>query len=391
MREIKHLEPGPLLRSTTRVPNTVGRPKRASATWWRGENTQFTPALYDMDRGDAIQEYILKGSVPESPVIEPETVVTAFGSCFAQHIGKWLSERNYNIATKGNAYVIVCGEGLVNTFAIRGQFEWALKNRQPAGEFWHGFDATAFGYDEAVRQETRDLFLKTDVFIVTFGLSEIWYDEPTGDVFWRAVPAAKFDPKRHKFRVSSVAENTENIRAIYHLIREANPAAKIIFTLSPIPLAATFRDVSCLVANSVSKAILRASIDAIVSEFHQEGHLFYWPSYEIVTEAFPNRWNLDRRHIKREVLDYIMMAFEKAWCVKPPTDDEMTKSLMAARIADGAIPPKFIRAAKKGDQAAVDAYLAAFRKQKRVELADFAQQWWEMVRGDEEERQVAAE
>ena len=121
---------------------------------------------------------------------------------------------------------------MVNTFVIRQQFEWAFENRIPELDLWPSYDARAFGYDEQIRLSTRALFDKADVFIITLGLSEIWYDEVTGGVFWRAVPTDKYDPARHKFRVSSVAENIDNITVIYRLIRQYRPSAKVIFTLS---------------------------------------------------------------------------------------------------------------------------------------------------------------
>ncbi|MGB3147543.1 MAG: GSCFA domain-containing protein, partial [Paracoccaceae bacterium] len=172
----------------------------------------------------------------------------------------------------------------------------------------------AYGYDPEVQAETRRIFDETDVFILTFGLSEVWYDEPTGNVFWRTIPKDAYDPARHKFRVSTVEENRDNLRAIYRLIRKHRPDAKIIFTLSPIPLIATFRDVACLTANSVSKSVLRVAIDEVVREFRDEGVLHYWPSFELVTDVFGLPYKDDRRHPHGAVLDYIMTLFEHAWC-----------------------------------------------------------------------------
>ena len=97
---------------------------------------------------------------------------------------------------------------------------------------------------------TKKLFDETDVYILTLGLSEVWHDEQTGGVFWRTIPKDAFDPARHKFRVSTVDENRDNLAAIQALIRKHRPDAKIVLTLSPIPLAATFRNVSCVSANT---------------------------------------------------------------------------------------------------------------------------------------------
>jgi hypothetical protein len=79
------------------------------------------------------------------------------------------------------------------------------ENIAPSAELWQAGKAERFEYDEEVRLATKALFDKADVFILTFGLSEIWYDELTGGTFWRAIPKGKFDKTRHKFRVATSA------------------------------------------------------------------------------------------------------------------------------------------------------------------------------------------
>jgi len=58
------------------------------------------------------------------------------------------------------------------------------------------------------------LFDNTNVFIITLGLSEIWYDKKTGDVFWRSVSKQSFNPDRHGFRVCTFSETKRNIEEI---------------------------------------------------------------------------------------------------------------------------------------------------------------------------------
>lgn len=298
--------------------------QHADYTWFRGEHCNFNPKRKNLRRPRDVIAHVLHGWLPEAPLIGPETRIAAFGSCFAEHISVWLSRRRFSVLTRKDgafrqSYLVQFGEGMVNTFALRQQFEWAFEGKRTEGELWHGYDARAFGYDETVRSATRALFDQTDVFVITLGLSEVWYDSVTGGVLWRAVPRDKYDPARHRFRVSSVEENRANIRAIYDLMRTFRPDAKVIFTLSPIPLVATFRPVSCITANSVSKAILRVAVDEVLRDVRHEGHAFYWPSYEIVTDVFDWHWMPDRRHVKGEVLDFVMALFEAHWCRGQPS------------------------------------------------------------------------
>jgi hypothetical protein len=68
----------------------------------------------------------------------------------------------------------------------------------------------------------------------------VWCNKLSGDVFWRAIPIERFNPAVHGFRVTTVAENYDNLERIRAIIRRHRPTAAIVITLSPIPLVATF-------------------------------------------------------------------------------------------------------------------------------------------------------
>ncbi len=297
----------------------MGRDRQlAHPTWYRGDNVNYQPTKVNMHEPDALHDYILKGWLPEKPFITREHFITAFGSCFAAHITNYLADNGYNIFGGDltlDSYVVRCGEGMVNTFAVAQQFEWAFGERTLDAQLWHDKKGNAVGYDESVRQQTRDIFERTDVFIITLGLSEVWYDKLNGDVFWRAIPRSEYDPERHGFKVSSVAENLANLETVYRIVRAHRPDATIVFTLSPVPLVATFRPVSCITANSVSKAVLRVAADEFYRAHEGDGHLFYFPSYEIVKEYFKDPYEKDNRHIRKSVVNTIMRTFDKHFLV----------------------------------------------------------------------------
>lgn len=319
--------------------NTILRPdgKRMSRSFFRGEHANFHPSDETLAQDDFITDYLTKNLVPAQPFITPKTNIVAFGSCFAANISKYLMAHGYNVTSAKDdvAYISRMGDGIVTTFAIRQQFEWAWSERAPEIELWHTKDATQMGYDESVRLRTRALFDEADVFIITLGLSEIWYDEPTGEVFWRAVPADRHDPSRHKFRVSTVSENLANLCAIYDLIRKHRPDATIVMTLSPIPLTATFRPIPCVAANSVSKAILRAALDEFYrARCEADPALFYFPSYEVVTTAFNHAFTADRRHVYGHVLQFNMRIFERFFCDSGLTDADLLATWRSAKEKD---------------------------------------------------------
>jgi hypothetical protein len=364
---------GNVARMQTEAPPKGRRGVRDSKkSWFRGEFCNFHPFTADLRAPDSVLKQVLAGWLPEEPLIDRDTRIVAFGSCFAANITQYLAGRRFNVLTaKGgehaDTYLVRFSEGMVNSFAIRQQFEWALEQKVPEAALWHDDDAQAYSYKEDIRVETSEVFGRADVFIITLGLAEVWYDEPTGGVFWRAVPQEIYDPARHRFRVSSVEENKENIKATYRLIKKHRPEAKVILTLSPIPLKATFRPVSCITANWVSKSIMRVAIDEAYRELNDPKGLYYWPSYEIVMDIFPDRWTPERRHIKQPILDFIMTLFETVWCRNSTPARTLLETWVEARSDSGSLPKRLPRLLKDGKVAELDALVEKLRKGNRID------------------------
>lgn len=292
----------------------AGKKRRAHITWYRGAHTNFHPVRASLFESDAFESYVGKGWLPAAPFIDRNTDITAFGSCFAAEATKFLVHEGYKVLGKDlklNAHVVRSGEGIVNTAALRQQFEWALAGASPLHGTWHDKDGKELSADEDAKDATRRIFLTTEVFVFTLGLSELWFDKETGDPFWRAVPCDAFDQDRHGFRVLGAEENRRNLARVYELIRAYRPEASIVLTLSPVPLAATFRPVSCITANAVSKASLRIAIDDLMREHADDPRLFYFPSYEMVTSVIPDAYEDDLRHPTPAAVATIMQLFKR--------------------------------------------------------------------------------
>jgi len=280
--------------------------------WFRGDSCNFIPSLVNLKEEDAINKYILKGWTPVSPIIAASSYVTAFGSCFAQHIRKYLRDKTQRFVVKSKALPIIhFGEGINTTFAIRQQFDWAWNNCNFEESLWYS-KTERVEPTEDNRIETRAIFDKTDVFILTLGLSEVWSNKVTKEVFWRGIPKEQFNPEIHEFRVSTVSENLENLQHVVQTIKANNTTAKIIFTLSPVPLVATFRPVSCVTANTVSKAILRVAVDELMRINYSD--VYYWPAYEIIKEwQNGSPYEEDNRHIRQEVVQVVLDKFSQSY------------------------------------------------------------------------------
>jgi hypothetical protein len=99
----------------------------------------------------------------------------------------------------------------------------------------------------------------------------------------------------------------------------------------------------------VSKAILRTAVDEFFRDVGGEGVAYYWPSYEIVMDVFGERWMDDRRHVKREILDLVMVAFEEVWCRDVEATVPLAEAWAAARAASGTLPRRVGIALKNKD------------------------------------------
>ncbi len=167
-----------------------GQKRIAHMTWYRGTKCHFVPTKEDLKHADAVSSYILYGWMPPKPFISRDHLISTFGSCFANEVTNYLARKGYRVAAKDlrrrDSHVIRFGAGMVNTYAILQQFEWAYDNKEFSKDLWIGSRGEIASYEDSIRENTKYIFNKTDVFIITLGLSEVWYNKETGEVYWRA-------------------------------------------------------------------------------------------------------------------------------------------------------------------------------------------------------------
>jgi|TARA_B100001964_G_C14131573_1_gene553142 hypothetical protein len=292
--------------------------QKFSGSWYRGKHCNFIPNKKNLNTNENfIKDYILKGYLPKQPVINKNNKIIAFGSCFAFYVSQYLTSMGYSVLNKkrkndGN-HIVRYGEGMANTFTVIEQLEWIFEKKEIEKNTWYYSPDKEIEKNEDVRNVVYKLLSQINVFIITVGLSEVWYNKTNKQVFWKAIPADKFDENKHGFRLSSVEENTNNLQNICLLIKKHLPKAKIIFTLSPVPLMATFRSQSCITANSISKSILRVALDNVITKNYD--NTYYFPAYEITKEYFVDPFGEDNRHLKDQYIKKIMEIFLKYYCI----------------------------------------------------------------------------
>ena len=264
---------------------------------------------------------------PQPGLVTPDTRVSVIGSCFAVSFKKWLVMHGYNFCQFEDGPMAFLGSvragPIFNTGLLRQLVEWACDGFDPEERYWPReqwlFDpyrkaicwpdeasavAERAAHFDAVRRMLRD----SEVLIVTLGLSEVWRNRRDGCAFYLMPPPEVFDERRHEHALLSVTENADNLERFYAKIRAANPDLRLVLTLSPVPLLATYQDRHAVVADTLSKALLRVAIDEF-SRAHPE--VIYFPSYEIATRLPDWPYTADNRHICTPTVERIMATFIK--------------------------------------------------------------------------------
>lgn len=285
------------------------RKKLRMNTWFRGDTCNFFPKPPAKYTVNWLLQNVIKGTSPPKPFITKEHYITAFGSCFAYHIKEHLRNEGFKV-DPNDALVTRFGAGSVNVYTILQQFRWAYGLQDYDDELWIADKNVVAVHGDVSRKKARSVFDQTEVLILTFGLSEVWYNKETGGVFWRAVPHKLYDKEKHAFRYLTFDETKARLQEIIGTVRQCMGDIPVILTLSPIRLAATFRPISAVVANSSSKATLRAAINEVVDE--ADDKVFYWPSYDII-DLLPDPYREDGLHLKPAVIKKIMRCFQQEY------------------------------------------------------------------------------
>ena len=157
---------------------------------------------------------------------------------------------------------------------------------------------------------------RAEVLILTLGLTEIWQDRSDGSVI--CLPSGPYvneggDMSRYRFRVSRYTENLENLERIHTIMAAHNPGCKLLVTVSPVHLWATFRkDIDVISASCNSKSTLRAAADEFAA---RHDNVFYFPAFEMATIYQPimgRTWLADGKenfHVNKQTVRFIMRNF----------------------------------------------------------------------------------
>lgn len=320
----------------------------------------------------------LQGMYSKKFEIAPTSSVATAGSCFAQHISRYLRAAGYNVMDAepgpGNVDAELLREHGYGVYSARyGNIYFVRQLLQLAQEALSGsarqdiawsrgdrwFDALrpavepeGFATAEQVERQraehlvaVRTVLSESDVLVFTLGLTEGWEHIESGVVYPTApgTIAGDYDPERYRFHNFTVAEIVEDFTAFRTLVQSVNPGIKFLLTVSPVPLAATATDDNVLAATTYSKAVLRAAAGMLAAGFDD---IDYFPSYEIVTSHAPGNEPFDQtgRNVRPETVEKVMAYFLAEHVAGgPESDADETRT-------DASSSPAEVDEGTKGDE-----------------------------------------
>lgn len=279
----------------------------------------------------------------------PDTRIATAGSCFAQHISRYLRARNAavvdlepgppGLSAANAANAAKYGYGIYsarygNIYTVRHLLqltEEAIGRFAPSDAVWERdgrfFDAMRIGVEpaglpsaEAVRQhrlqhldKVRRPFSRADVFVFRLGLTEAWTHRESGTVYPTApgTIAGSYRPDVHAFINFDFLEVYQDFVKFRRLAMKRNPGLKFLLTVSPVPLAATASDKHVLVATTYSKSVLRAVAGKLAETFE---NVDYFPSFDFLTSTFSRGafHSEDARQITEAGVEAVMRLFFEA-------------------------------------------------------------------------------
>jgi hypothetical protein len=336
----------------------MGNPytKKAGRNFWRRSVSGRGPTEVD------------PVSTPSFHIFPSDKIATA-GSCFAQHIATHLKTSGFNyfvVEEKSAAPDIRLTHGGVfsarygNIYTVRQflqLFERAYGLRAPIDRSWicsdgrfidpfrpriqdlgYASEAELLADQDIHLDAVRAVFEQSDVIIFTLGLTEAWISTVDGMVVPLAPGTVDVPGKsdQYAFHNFDPSEMEVDLAKLIGNIRTVNPACKVLLTVSPVSLVATYEDSHVLSATSYSKAALRVTAEMIK---RSHSNVDYFPSYEMITgpQARSSFFEEDLREVRPEGVAHVMSLFSKHYLKLGcrPENDKIT-SATAVPLTDHA-------------------------------------------------------
>lgn len=295
-----------------------------------------------------------------------DRIATA-GSCFAQNIARYLAASGYTylvteqaprvvpteIAKKYNYGVFTARYGnLYTTLQLDQLIDRAYGRFTPAETAWEQkgrwydpfrpqIQPRGFSSREALLQDrevhfaaVRQMLETCDVFVFTLGLTESWIDRRDGAVFpvCPGCGVGDYNPDLYAFENLDYVKTEKHLRSFLDKFAAINPKARVILTVSPVPLIATAETGQhVLVSTMYSKSVLRAVAGAVSNALP---HVSYFPSYDLIGSHVNDGayFAEDKRDVLEVGVGHAMKMFFRHYCgVELAADPKAAKAAVRTR------------------------------------------------------------
>tara|TARA_R110000787_G_scaffold96415_5_gene199795 strand:- start:12261 stop:13217 length:957 start_codon:yes stop_codon:yes gene_type:complete len=255
--------------------------------------------------------------ISNEPKIDYDSKIVLLGSCFVENIGDKLNYVKFQ--TLQNPFGI-----LFHPIAIENIIERALQNNSFTEEDvffkndrWYCFEmhssinATNKKYFldliNIKLAELKAYLLNSTHVVLTFGTAWVYRFIKTKKL---VANCFKIPQKEFKKKLLSVSDISSSLSNIISLIKENNPKASIITTVSPVR---HLKD--GFVENNLSKAHLITAIHQVLSKDSNSKTHFYFPSYEMMMDELREYrfYKEDMIHPNNIAVTIIWEAFNQAW------------------------------------------------------------------------------
>jgi hypothetical protein len=270
--------------------------------------------------------------------IRPGETIFTIGSCFARHVEHVLMESGFRVPVAG--FTLPAGEfphpapHLLNEYnagtivqrieSVVGLFDYrddmGIENTEDGAiDLFLHIHTPPVPLKRLLerRAQIRALYdeLRTaDVVVITLGLVECWWDRQSRCYLNKAPSRALVTREQGRFEFHQM-----DVPAVYDRMSKAIgllqsvSRARILLTVSPVPVEATFMPQNVVMSNSYSKSVLRVAAEMLVRD-HQD--VDYFPSYEIVTSFGTGAFEADNTHVDpalvRKVTSTMVQSYRAA-------------------------------------------------------------------------------
>ncbi len=287
-------------------------------------------------------------------IITQETAVLTIGSCFANNIARFLQSQSFNVTN------FPLAEDLNSPFSNAKLLSvCAASDAQRNAYITHwvntiyphnaGLDIPAHITKEIKRlDDLRAALQHSEFIIITSGNVLDYFITSGSDGFdigpavapkflsigqdetidMRTFMTSKLKEAGAVFRMGNHAEVVQATQAVYQAIRDINPHAHLLFTLSPVPIDSAVGihqspRMGAVEMDCISKSLLRVALADRMQAWNADSKLHYFPSFEIV------RWigacmdgsifgaeDAASRHVSQTILSGVYRYFTHKFCVE---------------------------------------------------------------------------